>query len=51
MTMELPPAFRGYGAKGMIIEHELSEKRQAQVDELTEKCKLKVKIDMKFNMP
>jgi len=37
MTMEMPPAFRGYGAKGMIIEHELSEKRQAQVDELTEK--------------
>jgi fumarate reductase flavoprotein subunit len=37
MTMELPPAFRGYGAKGMIIEHELSEKRQAQVDEVTEK--------------
>jgi fumarate reductase flavoprotein subunit len=23
MTMEMPPAFRGYGAKGMIIEHEL----------------------------
>lgn len=37
MTMEMPPAFRGYGAKGMIIEHELSEKRQAQVDEITEK--------------
>lgn len=37
MTMEMPPAFRGYGAKGMIIEHDLSEKRQAQVDELTEK--------------
>jgi fumarate reductase flavoprotein subunit len=37
MTMELPPAFRGYGAKGMIIEHELSERRQAEVDELTEK--------------
>jgi fumarate reductase flavoprotein subunit len=37
MTMELPPAFRGYGAKGMIIEHELSEKRQAEVDEVTEK--------------
>ena len=37
MTMELPPAFRGYGAKGMIIEHDLSEKRQAQVDEITEK--------------
>jgi fumarate reductase flavoprotein subunit len=37
MTMEMPPAFRGYGAKGMIIENELSEKRQAQVDELVEK--------------
>ena len=37
MTMEMPPAFRGYGAKGMIIENELSEKRQAQVDEITEK--------------
>ena len=37
MTMEMPPAFRGYGAKGMIIEHELSEKRQAEVDEVVEK--------------
>jgi len=37
MTMEMPPAFRGYGAKGMIIENELSEKRQAEVDEVTEK--------------
>ena len=37
MTMELPPAFRGYGAKGMIIEHPESEIRQRQVDELTEK--------------
>jgi len=37
MSMEMPPAFRGYGAKGMIIEHELSEKRQAEVDEITEK--------------
>ena len=37
MTMELPPAFRGYGAKGMIIEHPDSEKRQAQVDEIVEK--------------
>ena len=37
MTMEMPPAFRGYGAKGMIIENELSEKRQAQVDEIVEK--------------
>ena len=37
MTMEMPPAFRGYGAKGMIIEHPESEVRQAQVDEITEK--------------
>ena len=37
MTMEMPPAFRGYGAKGMIIENELSEKRQAEVDEVVEK--------------
>ncbi|MGB6328311.1 MAG: fumarate reductase flavoprotein subunit [Halarcobacter sp.] len=37
MSMEMPPAFRGYGAKGMIIEHALSEKRQAEVDEITEK--------------
>jgi fumarate reductase flavoprotein subunit len=39
MTMEMPPAFRGYGAKGMIIEHELSEKRQTEVDETVEKMK------------
>ncbi|SFZ98765.1 Succinate dehydrogenase flavoprotein subunit [hydrothermal vent metagenome] len=37
MKMEIPPAFRGYGAKGMIIENELSEKRQAEVDEITER--------------
>ena len=37
MKMEMPPAFRGYGAKGMIIEHPESEVRQAQVDEITEK--------------
>lgn len=37
MKMELPPAFRGYGAKGMIIENEQSAVRQAQVDEITEK--------------
>lgn len=37
MTMEMPPAFRGYGAKGMIIENELSEKRQAIVDEIVER--------------
>jgi len=37
MTMELPPAFRGYGAKGMIIENELSAVRQDEVDEIVEK--------------
>jgi len=37
MKMEIPPAFRGYGAKGMIIENELSATRQAQVDEAVEK--------------
>lgn len=36
MKMEMPPAFRGYGAKGNIIEHPLSEERQKQVDEITE---------------
>ncbi len=38
-SMEIPPAFRGYGAKGMTIEHELSAKRQAEVDEIKEKLK------------
>ena len=37
MKMEIPPAFRGYGAKGNIIEHPDSAKRQAQVDEIREK--------------
>ncbi len=37
MTMEMPPAFRGYGAKGMIIENELSSKRQEEVDAIVEK--------------
>ena len=36
MKMEMPPAFRGYGAKGMIIENELSQKRQDEVDEIKE---------------
>lgn len=35
--MEIPPAFRGYGAKGMTIEHELSIKRQDEVDAIREK--------------
>lgn len=37
MKMELPPAFRGYGAKGNIIENPLSEKRQIEVDTIREK--------------
>ncbi|EAJ8482954.1 fumarate reductase flavoprotein subunit [Campylobacter jejuni] len=37
MKMEIPPAFRGYGAKGNIIENSLSEKRQAEVDAIREK--------------
>ncbi|ASM38171.1 fumarate reductase flavoprotein subunit [Campylobacter sp. RM12327] len=36
MKMEMPPAFRGYGAKGNIIENPLSEQRQAQVDKIKE---------------
>ncbi len=37
MTMEIPPGFRGYGAKGNLIENPLSLERQAEVDQLTEK--------------
>ncbi|EED2131378.1 fumarate reductase flavoprotein subunit [Campylobacter jejuni] len=37
MKMEIPPAFRGYGAKGNMIENPLSEKRQAEVDAIREK--------------
>jgi len=36
MQMEMPPAFRGYGAKGMTIENELSQKRQDEVDKIRE---------------
>ncbi len=32
MKMEMPPAFRGYGRKGFIIENPLSQKRQEEVD-------------------
>lgn len=39
MKMEMPPAFRGYGAKGNIIENPLSEKRQAEVDKIREEMK------------
>ena len=37
MKMEIAPGFRGYGAKGNIIENPLSAKRQAQIDEITQK--------------
>lgn len=37
MKMEIPPAFRGYGAKGNIIEHPDSAVRQKEVDEIREK--------------
>ena len=37
MKMEIPPAFRGYGAKGNIIENPLSAKRQEEVDNLRAK--------------
>jgi len=36
MKMEMPPAFRGYGAKGNIIENPLSAKRQEEIDNITE---------------
>jgi len=36
MKMEIPPAFRGYGAKGMLIENEISAKRQEEVDKIRE---------------
>jgi fumarate reductase flavoprotein subunit len=35
MKMEIPPAFRGYGRKGMIIENPLSLERQEEVDKIT----------------
>ncbi|HHD81025.1 MAG TPA: fumarate reductase flavoprotein subunit, partial [Campylobacterales bacterium] len=34
MKMEIPPAFRGYGRKGQIIENPLSQKRQDEVDKI-----------------
>lgn len=37
MKMEIPPAFRGYGAKGNIIENPLSQKRQEEVDTIRSK--------------
>jgi len=36
MKMEMPPAFRGYGRKGYIIENPLSRKRQEEIDKIIE---------------
>ncbi|WP_299328191.1 fumarate reductase flavoprotein subunit [uncultured Helicobacter sp.] len=36
MSMEIAPGFRGYGAKGMIIENPLSAKRQVEIDKITQ---------------
>ena len=41
MRMEIPPAFRGYGAKGNIIENDLSAKRQEEVDRIKEEMEAK----------
>lgn len=37
--MEIPPGYRGYGAKGNIIEHPQSAIRQAEVDRITAEMK------------
>lgn len=36
MKMEMPPAFRGYGKKGFIMENPLSQVRQDEIDQITE---------------
>ncbi len=41
MKMELPPAFRGYGRKGMIQENPISVKRQEEVDRIREEMEAK----------
>jgi len=40
MKMEIPPAFRGYGVKGNIIEHPDSAKRQEEVDKIREEMEV-----------
>jgi fumarate reductase flavoprotein subunit len=40
MKMEMPPGFRGYGRKGMTVEHPLSRKRQEEVDTLRARMEL-----------
>ena len=41
MKMEIAPGFRGYGAKGMIIEHPNSAIRQAEIDRITQEIQAK----------
>jgi len=36
MKMEMPPGFRGYGKKGLILENPLSQKRQEEIDKIIE---------------
>jgi len=36
MKMEIAPGFRGYGKKGLIIENPLSQKRQEEIDKITQ---------------
>lgn len=36
MKMEIPPAFRGYGVKGNIIENSQSKKREDEIEKLKE---------------
>lgn len=43
MKMEIPPGFRGYGAKGNLIENPISAIRQNEVDEMVEKMELEGK--------
>jgi len=37
MRMEMPPAFRGYGRRGMIIENPLSQQRAEQIKTIKER--------------
>lgn len=41
MKMEIAPGFRGYGAKGMIIEHPNSAIRQAEIGRITQEIQAK----------
>jgi fumarate reductase flavoprotein subunit len=41
MKMEIPPAFRGYGRKGMTVDHPDSIKRQEEVDRIREELEAK----------